>query len=218
MRAGFIGSALMTCAVSLYSIGAVAEIGPEAGRIQASWDQINFGSSGDARQEAMLGLVEKCEELTSARKDDAELLTWCGIANSSYAGMASALSAMKYAKAARADLEKAIEINPTVLSGSAQTSLGTLYARVPGWPLGFGDDDKAEKLLLQGLEANPDGMPSNFFYADFLMEKDEYAQARKHLEKALSAPPRPDRPLADKGRALEIKALLAQLDQDAGGK
>ena len=218
MRAGIIRSALVTCIASFCSIGVMAEIGPEAGRIQASWDQINFGTTGDARKEAMLGLVETCEKLISEVQDDAEVLTWCGIVNSSYAGMASALSAMKYAKAARADLEKAIAMDPAVLSGSAQTSLGTLYAKVPGWPIGFGDDDKAEKLLLQGLEANPDGMPSNFFYADFLLEKDEYAQARKHLEKALSAPPRPDRPLADEGRALEIKALLAQLDQQAGSK
>jgi len=218
MRAGFIRNAIITCIASLCGTGVVAEPGPDAARVQASWDQINFGSSGDARQEAMLELVEECEELTAARQDDAELLTWCGIANSSYAGMASALSAMKYAKAARADLENAIEINPAVLSGSAQTSLGTLYAKVPGWPIGFGDDDKAEKLLLQGLEANPDGMPSNFFYADFLVENDQPSEAMKHLEKALSAPPRANRPLADKGRTLEIKAMMAQLEQTAGGK
>lgn len=208
----------MAGVVALCGTAARADISPEAASVQASWDQINFGTGGDAKQEAMLGLVKECEMLTSAHGDDPELLTWCGIANSSYAGMASALSAMKYAKAARADLEKAIALNPTVLSGSAQTSLGTLYARVPGWPIGFGDDDKAEKLLLQGLEANPDGMPSNFFYADFLLEKDQYAEARKHLEKALSAPPRPDRPLADQGRKAEIQALMAKLDQTTGGK
>ena len=218
MKAASFGSAVMMCVVSLYSGAAAAEIGPDAARIQASWDQVNFGASGDDRQVAMLELVKECEALTSVRQDDAELLTWCGIVNSSYAGMARALSAMKYARAARADLEHAIEINPGVLSGSALTSLGTLYGKVPGWPIGFGDDDKAEQLLLQGLKANPDGMPSNFFYADFLLENDQPAKAMKHLEKALSAPPRPNRPLADKGRTLEIQAMMTQFEPTAGGE
>ncbi|RLQ22470.1 hypothetical protein DWB85_07570 [Seongchinamella sediminis] len=189
---------------------------PQASRVQATWDQLNFAASGDAQKEGMRDLVAECETLTAARADDAELLTWCGIANSTYAGMASALAAMKYAKVARKDLEHAIALDPQVLAGSALTSLGTLYAKVPGWPIGFGDDEKAEQLLLQGLEANPDGMAANFFYADFLMEKDQIAAAREHLEKALAAPPRTDRPLADRGRSLEIRALMTSLDQVAG--
>ena len=35
--------------------------------------------------------------------------------------------------------------------GSAYTSLGTLYFKVPGWPVGFGDEEKAEELLRKAL-------------------------------------------------------------------
>jgi hypothetical protein len=67
-------------------------------------------------------------------------LTWCGIVKSTYAGHASALSAMKYAKAARADLEEALKLGEGEMAGIASSSLGTLYFKVSGWPIGFGND------------------------------------------------------------------------------
>ncbi len=46
-------------------------------------------------------------------------------------------------------MDQSISIDGSVLQGSAYTSLGTLYYQVPGWPIGFGDDEKAEELLEQ---------------------------------------------------------------------
>ena len=40
-------------------------------------------------------------------------------------------------------------------------------------------------------------------------------EARQHLEKALKAPARPGRELADSGRRKEIQALLEKLNKDA---
>lgn len=187
--------------------------GGSAADVQSRWDQANFALTGDQQEAAMAGLVADCEVLVETPAASAELLTWCGIAESSYAGMAGTFSAMKYAKAARADLERALDMDPTGVDGAAQTSLGTLYFKVPGWPIGFGDDKRARELLLAGLAANPDGMDSNYFYADFLVDEKSYAEARPYLEKALNAPPRPGREVADEGRRKEIQALLAELDR-----
>ncbi len=82
---------------------------------------------------------------------------------------------------------------------------------MPGWPLGFGDDDKARQYLLKALELNPDGIDPNFFYGDFLIEQDQPERARKYLNKALDAPERPSRPLADSGRREEIRSKLESL-------
>ncbi len=190
----------------------VAAMGPEAVLVQQAWDYANFGLGGDEQKAAMKKLVADCETLVTTHAGDAELLTWCGITNSTFAGMTGALSAMKYAKAARANLEKAIELSPDVLDGGAKTSLGTLYFKVPGWPIGFGDEDKARELLTAGLAVNPDGMDSNYFYADFLIEEKDNAAARTYLERALGAPERPGREIADKGRRVEIEASLLKLD------
>jgi Tfp pilus assembly protein PilF len=82
---------------------------------------------------------------------------------------------------------------------------------VPGWPIGFGDDDKAEALLRKALEVNPDGIDPNYFYAEFLYEQGEYAEALEHLDRAAKAPARPGRERADQGRRAEIAALTAKV-------
>ena len=43
--------------------------------------------------------------------------------------------------------------NPAALDAGAPTSLGVLYYRVPGFPFGFGDNDKARQLLAQAVLA-----------------------------------------------------------------
>jgi len=82
---------------------------------------------------------------------------------------------------------------------------------VPGWPIGFGSDDKARELLEKALALNPDGIDSNYFYGDFLYRQGDRDGARRVLQKALKAPPRPGRALADEGRRKEIESLLAAM-------
>jgi len=86
--------------------------------------------------------------------------------------------------------------------------LGALYDRVPGWPIGFGDSDKAETMLRKALQINPTGIDSNYFWADHLYRQKRYAEAIAALEKARQAPPRPGREQADRGRRGDIDALL----------
>jgi Tfp pilus assembly protein PilF len=87
---------------------------------------------------------------------------------------------------------------------------------VPGFPIGFGDHDKARKLLQEALKINPNGIDPNYFYADFLVKEGEYAAALPYLEKASKAPARPGREVADKGRHAEIDALMATVKSKAG--
>lgn len=211
MRApGILAGALLALTCSSM---ATAEMTADVAGIRDSWADINYQKSGKQQNEAMSGLVEQCGQLTKTEPDNAQGLTWCGIVNSSYAGMAGALSAMKYAKSARGMLTRSIELQPGALDGAAETSLGTLYGKVPGWPIGFGDDDKAEQWLKKGLEIAPQGIDSNYFYADFLFENDEPEKSRTYLETAKKAAPRPDREVADGGRQLEIDMLLSNIDQ-----
>ena len=76
--------------------------------------------------------------------------------------------------------------------------------------MGIGAYD-AKAFLEKSLEINPDGIDSNFFNADFLIEQNKKAEAKALLEHALEAAPRPGRESADKGRRLEIQALLEKL-------
>ena len=144
--------------------------------------------------------------------NSAESWIWSGIIKSTYAGAKGGLGALSLAKESKADLEKAMSLNDHALEGSAYTSLGTLYYSVPGWPVGFGDDDKAEELLQKALALNPNGIDSNYFYGSYLINEKRYDEARQFLHKAQMAPPRPDRQLADEGRQQEILDALAGIE------
>ncbi|RYF53355.1 MAG: tetratricopeptide repeat protein, partial [Comamonadaceae bacterium] len=83
--------------------------------------------------------------------------------------------------------------------------------KVPGWPIGFGDNTRAEALLKQALTINPASIDTNYFYADYLAEANRKMEALPYLQRALQAPPRPGREIADKGRREEINTLMAKI-------
>jgi len=176
------------------------------------WDHVNFEIHDKPAQAAAAArLAAQADALAHQFPARAEPLVWEAIALSTEAGAKGGLGGLALAKEARALLERAEHINPAALGdGSVYTSLGSLYAQVPGFPVGFGDPAKARAYLLKGLAANPNGLDSNFFYADYLVRQGQYAAAVKALEKSLAAPARPGREIADRGRRAEAQALLAR--------
>lgn len=180
---------------------------------QQRWAQIQYDLSEEAPQvKAFETLAEDIERIRNAHPKDPELMIWQGITLSSEAGAKGGLGALKLAKQARSLFEQAIEQSPEALQGSALTSLATLYHQVPGWPIGFGDDDKAATLFQQALQINPNGLDTNYFYAVYLADQGDKQMARTHLLQALKAPPRHGRERADSGRRSEVQALLQQLN------
>ena len=178
--------------------------------LQQRWAVANYELRDKPRVAALDVLTQDAEALTRQYPQRAEAWIWSGIIRSTLAGARGGLGALGIAKAARRDLEQAIALDPTALDGSAYTSLGTLYHKVPGWPVGFGDDDKAEQLLRKALELNPNGIDANYFYGEFALDQGHRAEAAQYLTRASAAPPRPGRELADRGRQQEIAALLAK--------
>lgn len=177
-------------------------------RIQARWAEIQYGLPAAQREPAFAELAARTEQAVAASPQAAELHIWHGIVLSTWAGAKGGLGALDLVRRARAELERALELDPAALDGSAYTSLGSLYYQVPGWPLAFGDDRKAEAMLRQALALNPDGIDPNYFYGDFLLRRKRYPEAKAALEKALAAPDRPRRASADAGRRSEARELL----------
>ena len=183
--------------------------------VQDQWAEIKYRVPEKQQADRYEQLAQKSRQLVDANPGVAEVLVWDGIVLSSEAGARGGLGALSLAKDAKQRFEEALKINDKALQGSAYTSLATLYAKVPGWPIGFGDKEKAETYFKRSLAINPDGIDPNFFYAEYLAERDRNAEARQFLEKALKAAPRPGRELADKGRREEIRALLERLNKEA---
>jgi tetratricopeptide (TPR) repeat protein len=179
--------------------------------LQREWEVIKYQKPSAEQEKAYQALAETAAAVRAKHAGRAEPEIWYGIIVASYAGAKGGFGALSLAKDARQALEHALSIDPKALSGSAYTSLGSLYYQVPGWPIGFGDDDKARELLDKALALNPDGIDPNYFLGDYLYRRRDFDGARTALERALKAPARPDRPLADQGRRAEIRELLAKL-------
>lgn len=179
--------------------------------IQQQWAVCQYQQSGKAKESCLETLSTQAEAASAKEPFRTDLLIWSAIVKSTWAGAKGGLGALGLVKEAKAKLELAIKQDPKALEGSAYTSLGSLYYQVPGWPVGFGDDEKAEQLLKQALAINPTGIDPNFFYGDFLLDQGRKAEAKTYLDKAMAAPARPGREVADEGRKMEIRERLAKL-------
>ena len=188
---------------------AIADIGHR-------WAKVSYQIPESGREAAFGPVIAQAQQLTQAYPGRAEPLIWQAIVLASAAKAEGGLGALSKVKEARDLLLAAEKINPAALNGSVYNSLGSLYAKVPGWPIGFGDKKKARAYLEKALALNPNGIDPNYFYADLLADQGEYAKAAEHLKRALAAPARPGREDADAGRRLEAMHALETLKQKHG--
>lgn len=179
--------------------------------LQRDWEVIRYQTPESARQKRFEALSAKAHSVSQTFAGRSEPLVWEGIIVSSLANEKGGLGALSLAKQAKVMYEQAIALGGDALQGSAYGSLAVLYYKVPGWPLGFGDKTRAEELLKKALSLNPTGIDPNYFYADYLVEVGRSAEATPYLERALAAPPRPGREVADTGRREEVRQLLAKV-------
>jgi tetratricopeptide (TPR) repeat protein len=187
---------------------------PEVRRLQTKWEAIKFDvPEGDEQTKQMNALGEEADAVAQHLSSVPEALIWDGIITSERASMASTFSALGVATRARDILEQAYKIDPARMDAGATTSLGVLYYRVPGFPIGFGDKAKARQLLEQAVKLAPNGLDAWYFYGDFLYTQNEYPKAADVFQHALKIPVHQDRPLWDKNRRLVIKELLAKIEE-----
>lgn len=172
--------------------------------------QLHDTDEQDTQMKALAGRAAAIAEKYPGR---AEPLIWEGVIASSEAKYAGAFGALSAARQARDYFEAAGHIDYRALDGSVPTSLGALYYLVPGFPIGFGDNDKARRYLEQGVQISPNGLDANYFYGDFLYRDGDYDKAVSVLEHGLAAPADTERPVWDAGRRAEMQAVLAEAEK-----
>lgn len=204
----------ITSSLLLTLLPVIALAAPTVASIQQQWSVCQYATLSAQKKNCLKALSQQVHtQVAQQQNKNADWLIWSGIVDSTLAGEEGGLTGLGLVKQARQALEASLKLDPQALSGSAWTSLGVLYYQVPGWPIGFGDKDKAREYLNKALALNPDGIDPNYFYGDFLLNTGNKTEARRYLEKALKAPARPGRELADNGRRKEIEHDLAQLEQ-----
>ncbi len=209
---GALAAGTLVCVAGMLPSRAHAATVEEAvAELQHDWEVIKYQTAPAQREARFEALSDKAHAVSASFPGRPEALIWEGIIVGSWAGEKGGLGALSLVKRSKALYESAIQIDGNALDGSAYASLGVLYYRVPGWPIGFGDKAKARELLQKALTLNPKGIDPNFFYGELLVETKHADEAVTYLERALQAPPRPSRQIADTGRREEIRVLLEKI-------
>ena len=141
------------CLVLVSAQGAFAGVSssaqmPEVREIQAEWARLYYLDEFlNANYRELQALARKANRVSHDHPDSAEALVWDAIVLSTLAEKKGGLGALSLVKEAKLKLEQAEAIDPTVLGGSVYASLGSLYAKVPGWPIGFGSDKQDQRAV-----------------------------------------------------------------------
>lgn len=207
---------LLQSAICSSAIAASTSLDDSIADLGHRWARISYQTPEAEKLTAFGGAISEAQQVTKNFPGKAEPLIWEAILLSSAAKVEGGLGALSKVKEARDLLLSAEKIDATALDGSVYNSLGSLYAKVPGWPVGFGDKKKAREYLEKALVINPNGIDPNYFYAELLADQGNYAQAAEHLKRSLAAPARPGREDADAGRRLEARQSLNALQQKHG--
>lgn len=175
------------------------------------WEHTVTDMPANERESTLKALAGEVAQLAEQHGDEADVLVWQGIILASYARERGGLGALGTAGDARDALEKAIEIDPQGLNGSAYVTLGALYDRAPGRPLGFGNSETAEHMFQRALEIRPHGIDVNYYYAAFLKEEGNVQAAREHAQRAVNGNARENRQVSDAALRRDAETLLNQL-------
>ena len=213
-------TAIATILLVALSVGAQASETPslksELLRLAHDWEHVKLQVSDRDDQERQMGsLAQRVAQIAKQYENIPDPIVWVGIITSEQASMAndngSPMKALELAKRARDILERVEKTNPETMDAGAPTTLGVLYDRVPGFPIGFGDKARARHFLEEAVTSAPNGLDANFFYGAFLYKHGEQSEAARILERALTLPELSNRPIWDELLRAAIRQTLSEI-------
>jgi tetratricopeptide (TPR) repeat protein len=176
--------------------------------IESEWAKIYYSPTESDKALNYKTLLNRTRSLLKQNKEASDLLFWEAVLISSAAEHSDPLNALASIETARKLLLKTIEIDPNTMQGSAYVTLGSLYYQAPGWPISFGDKNKAEEFLKKALKINPNSLDANYFYADYLILQNKPIKAIEYLKKTLQLPIRENQSFADNQlKAIALKTI-----------
>ncbi len=180
--------------------------------IESEWAHIYYNVAKKQQVTQFKTLLAEVKGLNTQYPNQAELIIQQAIIIASNADNINPFSALQAVHQARKLLLRAIELDPNASEGAAFVTLGSLYYMVPGWPVAYGDDDKAQKMLKKALVINPNTIDANYFYGDFLVTQGKQKEALTYFKRAMAVPVRATQVFAD--TQLHRQAKLAMIEND----
>ena len=182
-------------------------------KIESQWAHIHYNVAKEQQEAAYQQLLAEVKVLNLQHPDQAELIIQQAIIIASNADNIDAFSALEAANQARELLMRAIQLDPNASEGAAFVTLGSLYYMVPGWPIAYGDTNKADALLKKALVINPNTIDANYFYGDFLATQGKQKQAVSYFKRAVAIPVRKNQEFADNQLHKQAKLAIMENSQ-----
>ena len=182
-------------------------------KIESEWARIHYNVAKKQQKTAFKKLLTEVKGLNSQYPNQAELIIQQAIIVASNADNIDPLSALQAVHQSRGLLLRAIELDPYASEGAAYVTLGVLYYRVPGWPIAYGDNDKAQIMLKKALAINPNTIDANYFYGNFLITQGKQKEAMTYFNRALAVPVRATQVFADTKLHQQVKLAMLENSQ-----
>jgi tetratricopeptide (TPR) repeat protein len=205
---------LLSAVVAAPVAMAAGDIDPDVARIRDAWATLEYQDTADPHRLAKSTALENDAAAVAASHPTARALYWQAEVLCLTADILHSTASLGKVKQARDLLEKAQKLDPK--ASEVLAFLGTLYAQVPGWPLGYGNKAKAQTYLRQALDLSPDGIDANYFMADYLLQTGHADQAIPLFEKAQTAAEAAPSSAVIDGRRQDIAKDLAKARKSAG--
>ena len=85
-----------------------------------------------------------------------------------------------------------------------------LYYKLPGWPLSFGDNNRALEYMTAAVELAPDNTTYRLGLAELLLDMRRRDDAIALLEAVIEMPLTPDEPVENAEDKIKAQELLAR--------
>lgn len=193
-------------------------VAQESRSLQEAWTEVFYLAPRAEHIARYRQLLEKVRALKARFPERSEPLIVEGIILCTYSAADLGLDTIDLLEQSRDLLKASISKDPKALDGAAYVTLGNLYRKLPGWPILYGDRKVAREYLATGVRLFPDGIDTNYFMGDYLLEDGQPQAALPYLEKAANAPIRPNLRVSDEKLHQEATAALLQARSGKGNR
>ena len=180
--------------------------------IENRWAEATYQTTGREKDKALDALLDDVRAFAERHANRPEAAAWHGIIARECIENRGRSQSTRLRREAREALLKAEALDPLVLDGLVYANLGALYSQAaPGFGV-KGGNVKGIGYMWRAIVVDPDGLDSNYLYAELLVDEKRLEEAKEVLLRASTIPARPDHLHADRGRHEQILTLLERVE------
>ncbi|MBL0010427.1 MAG: hypothetical protein IPP22_04195 [Nitrosomonas sp.] len=135
---------------------------------------------------------ERCiaiaDQSLALNANDVRGLFWKAVAMGKMAEDSGMVNALRMLRPMEKMLLKVVALDEKYENAGAHRALGRMYHKLPGFPVSFGNNQKALTHLKQAHELFPRDIMTRAFYAEVLYDEGRQAEARRHADFVLATP------------------------------